>query len=186
MSHLELVHAEFLASTLGEVVKRKDKWSRRQDNALAAVDADASLPPHHKGRWRMNYLMHRAKLLAKAALCGAATPEELSGALEAAWTFRNTCTIVDGWTRFQGVHLVTLEGIVLHVRHDHEKALRCVARGLRPMTKGRGKRPEGMKDAAYCMARCFDSLALTGKRDKAKEEGDAVFDQRSGVVPSVV
>lgn len=183
MSEIELVHAEVLSAHPKTVGRHVQSWMQRQDVGLVSIDQDSKLNAHNKARWRMNYLMHRSRMLAKVAVAQRRPDTaKVREALERAWRYRNGITAEAGWTRFQSVHLVTLEGIVLHLEGKYVEALACLARALRPMTTGRGKRPEGVSDIAYCMSRCFRAIGRESAARKADTLAREVLDQRSGVL----
>ena len=182
ISELALIQCEFFTATRREMSTELLKWLSRQEDALRRITEDQRMSPHTRARWRMNCLLHRAQLLVKAALIN--SREYLGNARKAladAWKFRDKTTVETGWGRFHGVLLTILEGILLQIEGQDEEALAAMARALRTMATGRGKRPEGLKDIALCVAVSFQRLGNAYSSTVAKSIGDGIVDQRSSV-----
>ena len=172
MSELELIHAEMLAARPRSQGPLPD-WEARQDAALQALSNDADK------RWTMNQRLHRCQIRLKQGLNWQDTLREVTSIRDA----RHELTLANGWTRFQAVHLASLEGMAYAQGGEIEKALNALARATIVMSFGcRGKRAEGYRDIAMCAAWALGQRRGEGRRcSQATSLADRMIDGRSGV-----
>lgn len=171
MSELELIHAEMLAAKPGSLILLD--LEARQKAALRVVSKDADK------RWTVNQRLHRCQVLLKRGLDWQDILAEVTRIRDA----RHKLTLANGWTRFQAVHLASLEGMAYAQGGESEKALVALARATIVMSFGcRGKRPEGYKDIAMCAAFVLGQGPGEECRcSQVKDIADRMLDGRSGV-----
>lgn len=172
MSTLELIRAEMIRSVSVTNAQRL-KWEKRQREVLSVIEKEPNK------RWDVNHRLHRVKIRIKAHYKPDVVLEEIESIRQA----RCHLTLVNGWTQFQGIHLLSLRGMV-HAQLDHyEDALFDITSAIMTMKHGCiGKRVEGYKDIALCAA--WALTHMKGQSHRAKKVAviaNKMVDGRSGI-----
>jgi len=176
MSGIEKVHMSILAEN-ALTTQRYQELLEEQERYLQTIlskDPEGKAP--NTMRWKMNAMMHRARLQIKANRI-----DQAALSLMEARAFRDNLNVSTGWTEHQAIYLNSIEGMIAARRGDYEHSLRLLSRALIPMHPKKGKRPETFKDIALCAAWVLRQMGRIKDADRVADIAERTIDGRSGV-----
>ena len=122
------------------------------------ADRASKFRGHFAGRWVLNCLLWKARLLLKIGDC-----KEACYVCKKAIEFREGLDVTNGWTRLTGITVCGIEGLIVvrtaRTPDQVHEGLRLLARALVPLVSGNRQRPEGIRDILLSFE---EGLALLG------------------------